>query len=101
LPEDNFSYVRYTYNRFFEFPLRLLSLNHNFFEREHAMIYVRSPNSCYKKGSQINELISGNNVRGLLAEFIDAFTFVFIGIRAVGAAVAAGLSLVKPFVKLD
>jgi MIP family channel proteins len=44
----------------------------------------------------MNELISGNNLRGLLAEFFATFTFVFMGIGAVGAAVGAGLSLVTP-----
>jgi len=52
------------------------------------------------EGYSLNSF-SDNNVRGLLAEFIAPFTFVFIGIRAVGASVVAGLSLVKPFVQLD
>ncbi|MBT4125846.1 MAG: aquaporin [Chloroflexi bacterium] len=45
----------------------------------------------------MNELTSGNNLRGLMAEFIATFTFVFMGIGAVGAAIGAGLSLADPF----
>jgi MIP family channel proteins len=45
----------------------------------------------------MNELFSGNNLRGLMAELIATFTFVFMGIGAVGAAVGAGLSLINPF----
>ncbi|MBO04917.1 MAG: aquaporin [Chloroflexi bacterium] len=39
------------------------------------------------------ELLSGNNLRGLAAELIATFMFVFMGIGAVGAATTAGLSL--------
>ena len=41
----------------------------------------------------MSELISGNNLRGLFAEFLATFTFVLMGIGAVGAAVGAGLSM--------
>ena len=44
----------------------------------------------------MNELLSGNNLRGLLAELIATFTFVFMGVGVVGAAVGAGLSLLEP-----
>ena len=36
----------------------------------------------------MGELISANNLRGLVAEFIATFTFVFIGVGAVDAALA-------------
>jgi len=42
----------------------------------------------------MNELISRDNIRGLMAELIATFTFVFMGMGAVGAAVGAGLSQV-------
>ncbi len=45
----------------------------------------------------MNELLSGNNLRGFMAELIATFTFVFMGVGAVGAAVGAGLSLIDPF----
>lgn len=45
----------------------------------------------------MNELLSGNNLRGFMAELIATFTFVFMGVGAVGAAVGAGLSLADPF----
>jgi aquaporin TIP len=40
----------------------------------------------------MNELLSGNNFRGLAAELLATFTFVFMGIGAIGAAVGAGLN---------
>jgi MIP family channel proteins len=40
----------------------------------------------------MSELFSANNLRGLAAELIATFTFVFVGVGAVGAA----LSLVTP-----
>ena len=36
----------------------------------------------------MGELISANNLRGLVAELIATFTFVFVGVGAVGAALA-------------
>ena len=36
----------------------------------------------------MSELISANNLRGLVAELIATFTFVFVGVGAVGAALA-------------
>ncbi|MDG0867608.1 aquaporin [Candidatus Lucifugimonas marina] len=45
----------------------------------------------------MSELLSGNNLRGLMAELIATFTFVFMGIGAIGAAIGAGLSLAEPF----
>ena len=44
----------------------------------------------------MTELLSGNNLRGLAAELIATFMFVFMGIGAVGAATTAGLSLLTP-----
>jgi MIP family channel proteins len=44
----------------------------------------------------MTELISANNLRGLMAELIATFMFIFMGIGAIGAAVGAGLSLVQP-----
>jgi MIP family channel proteins len=45
----------------------------------------------------MSELLSANNLRGLLAELIATFTFVFMGIGAVGVVVGAGISQVVPF----
>jgi len=50
--------------------------------------------SCFIKGLSMNELISRDNIRGFMAELIATFTFVFMGVGAVGAAVGAGLSQV-------
>jgi MIP family channel proteins len=44
------------------------------------------------KGRPMNELLSGNNLRGLAAELLATFTFVFMGVGAIGAAVGAGLN---------
>ena len=44
----------------------------------------------------MTELLSRNNLRGLAAELIATFMFVFMGIGAVGAATTAGLSLLTP-----
>ena len=44
----------------------------------------------------MNELVSGNNLRGLTAELIATFTFVFMGVGAIGTVVGAGFTLVDP-----
>ena len=38
----------------------------------------------------MSELFSANNLRGLAAEFIATFTFVFVGVGAIGAAFSLG-----------
>jgi MIP family channel proteins len=44
----------------------------------------------------MNEILSGNNLRGLAAELIATFTFVFMGVGAVGVVLGAGFTLVSP-----
>jgi len=44
----------------------------------------------------MNEILSGNNLRGLVAELIATFTFVFMGVGAIGVVIGAGFTLVSP-----
>jgi MIP family channel proteins len=44
----------------------------------------------------MNELLSGNNLRGLAAELIATFTFMFMGVGAIGVVLGAGFTLVSP-----
>ena len=44
----------------------------------------------------MNELLSGDNLRGFAAELIATFTFIFMGVGAIGTVVGAGFTLVDP-----
>jgi hypothetical protein len=52
--------------------------------------------SASQKGLLMNEIWSGNNLRGLAAELIATFTFIFMGVGAIGVVVGAGFTLVSP-----
>jgi MIP family channel proteins len=44
----------------------------------------------------MNEILSGNNLRGFAAELIATFTFIFMGVGAIGVVLGAGFTLVSP-----